>query len=319
VFVVDGTGTFVRDLNLKATEAANGDIIPVSSFEIEPEDVVQVKQGGNFLVFTGSNEDVIEKVKVVSAQGVTTELVNLGGNSWSIQGLATGVYTLDVIVDTGDEKAAFETILVVLGADQSPINPLTIINNFETKTIIKFRDNGNGNNTKPKPDLRGICALNPSDPRCPEPIDGDCPPGWGTNEAGQCFPLGDCPDGFHRANDDETGRCVPEDDLKQCEDGSWAHKDDQCPEIEDPCDVDIPPAGCEEVEPPLICQQGEEGGEDGRECPPPIESGPGSPPPVATPEPEEPEEEEEVEGEETEGEEESAESTGEDSGEGSPA
>jgi hypothetical protein len=196
VFVVDGTGAFVRDLNLKATEAANGDVIPVSSFEIEAEDVVQVKQNGNFLVFTGSEEDVVEKVKV-TAQGVTTDLVNLGGNSWSIQGLATGVYTLDVIIDTGDESQAFETILVVLGVDQSPLNPLTIINNFEnvvkTKTIIKFRDNDNdddddkddGNKTKPptpkpKPEPPNPCDVDNPPPECEEPVPEpptECPDG----------------------------------------------------------------------------------------------------------------------------------------------
>jgi hypothetical protein len=38
VFVVDGTGVFVHDLNLKATESEDGEIDIVSDFEIEPED-----------------------------------------------------------------------------------------------------------------------------------------------------------------------------------------------------------------------------------------------------------------------------------------
>ena len=54
------------------------------------------------------------------------------------------------------------------------------------------------------------------------------------NEDGQCFPSGSCPDGYHRANDDETGACICEEDLKQCDDGSWAHPGDFCREEEPP-------------------------------------------------------------------------------------
>ena len=99
---------------------------------------------------------------------------------------------------------------------------------IDTQIIFKDKDKN-----KSKPDLRKICAVNTEDKRCtPDPKKG-CPPGFGTNEAGQCFPLGPCPSGYHRANDDETGRCVPEKDLKQCKDGTWAHETDLCPEDEE--------------------------------------------------------------------------------------
>ena len=62
------------------------------------------------------------------------------------------------------------------------------------------------------------CLLDPSDPSCPEPVDGVCPEGFNMNEDGNCFPEHDrCPEGFHSHEDDETGRCIP--DSTPCDDG----------------------------------------------------------------------------------------------------
>src|SRR5919109_3080033 len=48
-----------------------------------------------------------------------------------------------------------------------------------------------------------------SHPIC-KPINGKCPPGWSMNEDGQCVPLyKPCPRGYWRADDDESGACVP--------------------------------------------------------------------------------------------------------------
>ena len=60
------------------------------------------------------------------------------------------------------------------------------------------------------------------------------------NEDGQCIPQQSCPEGFHRANDDETGRCIDEDELRQCENnGGWVEEGEFCPEDELPfCNED---------------------------------------------------------------------------------
>jgi hypothetical protein len=269
VFVT--SGNTIHDLNIKATEGTNGQILPVSGFVIDPEDVVQVRQGQNLIITTSTNEPQrIEKVKVVNTAGQFIELVSLTPNQWSLQGFATGVYLLDVIVDipTSSSLAAYETVLVILEPEQQPLQQTEItkiVNTVKVDVKIIFKDEKK--KEKPKDDLRRICTLNPEDPRCPEPKDGDCPPGWGTNEAGQCFPLGKCPDGYHRANDDETGRCVPDKDLKQCEDGSWAHKDDNCPEEEpiicEPGFVDMGD-GCVPIEDTILpCAPGERPGAEG--------------------------------------------------------
>jgi hypothetical protein len=256
VFVTDDDVT--RELDLKATEGQNGQINQVSGFAIKPGSVVQINQNENLAVFTSTNEpDRIEKVKVTDQTGELIELTKVGGNEWSLQGLGNGVYLLDVIVNIPEGgKGAYETVLVILAPNEQVKDTTQVIKQVvkvDTQIIFKDKDKN-----KSKPDLRKICAFNPEDKRCtPDPKKG-CPPGFGTNEAGQCFPLGPCPSGYHRANDDETGRCVPEKDLKQCEDGSWAHKTDLCPGDEEP--IPTPPVdscGCPLGEncPDVVCDE----------------------------------------------------------------
>jgi hypothetical protein len=60
------------------------------------------------------------------------------------------------------------------------------------------------------------CLFDPSLSKCTPGPEG-CPEGFGTNENGQCFPLGGCPDGYHSVEDDESGTCYP--DSTPCPDG----------------------------------------------------------------------------------------------------
>src|SRR5918994_2189625 len=184
---------------------------------------------------TSTNEPQrINNVKIVNQAGQFIELQPLQLGTWSLAGIVPGVYLLDIIVDTPDSSSnvAYETVLVILAQGQQPLpltQYITMVQTVKVKVDVIF--------TKPKLDLKRICQLNPNDARCPKPgPDGNCPPGWGLNDDDQCVPSGPCPSGHHRPNDDETGRCVPEKDLKQCEDGSWAHPDDQCPEEPITCD-----------------------------------------------------------------------------------
>ena len=75
VFVASDT---THELGLKATQMLNGQILPASNFVVSPESVVQVNQGKNLMVFTSTNQpEKIEKVKVIDAKGITTELLPL--------------------------------------------------------------------------------------------------------------------------------------------------------------------------------------------------------------------------------------------------
>jgi hypothetical protein len=237
VFVADDDVT--RELDLKATEGQNGQVNEVTGFAIKPKSVVQIKQNENLTVSTSINEtERIEKVKVTDQSGELIELTKIGGNKWSLQGFDDGVYLLDVIVNIPEGgKGAYETVLVILAPNTQDLNPTQVIKqtvNIQVDVKEKMFKDKDNENDKEEEDLRRICTFNPSDKRCSPDKNGNCPEGFATNEDGQCFPTGPCPNGYHRANDDETGRCISEDHLKQCDDGSWADEDDFCPEDAEP-------------------------------------------------------------------------------------
>ena len=59
----------------------------------------------------------------------------------------------------------------------------------------------------PKP-TKEECLYDPSLPKC-APKNGKCLEGFNMNEDGQCYPDKPCPAGYWRADDDESGACVP--------------------------------------------------------------------------------------------------------------
>jgi hypothetical protein len=106
---------------------------------------------------------------------------------------------LDVIVD---DRFAFECI-VVIGSEEE--QGQQVINNQITKV----------NSNRDDPWKKGInkervCLFTPNHPICKPDKNGKCPPRWGMNEGGNCFPIYiKCPRGYWRADDDESGACVP--------------------------------------------------------------------------------------------------------------
>ena len=198
VFVVS-SATKTHQLDLQGIEGES----PTQNFVIKPESVVQVNQSGNLLVFTQPINQVIESVKVQDANGVLTTLPPLGNNAFSLAGLPTGAYILDVIVDLGSgKKGAYETILVVLQQGQQPIQPAQVINSVQISQDIRIIFNGdNGNDT-------GVNQTDPEPPPInqtdPEPPPEECEPGYelvGDN----CEPIV-CPEGSQL---DSNNICKP--------------------------------------------------------------------------------------------------------------
>jgi hypothetical protein len=229
VFVTDDDVT--RELDLKATEGQNGQINEVSDFTIKPESVVQLHQNENLVVFTSTNEpDRIEKVKVTDHNGKLMDLVSIGGNEWSLQGLANGVYLLHVIVNIPEGgKGAYETVLVILAPNTPDLNPTQVIAqvvNIQVNVREKVFEEDEEDRPAPEP---SICYFDPDNEACDPLSGGGCPSGSHFNEDGRCVPDGKCPDGYGRLDDDETGRCYPERDIKRCPDGSVRHAREQCP------------------------------------------------------------------------------------------
>jgi hypothetical protein len=138
VFVASSNGNL--GLDMKATETRE-----VSGFIVKPESVVQITEGENLVVST-QPPDRVDNVKVTDSTGVMTKLVSIGNNAYSLLGYAPGVYVLDVIVDIGDERAAYETILVILKQGQPPIQPIEVINKVKVVTDVRvtFEDDDDG-------------------------------------------------------------------------------------------------------------------------------------------------------------------------------
>ncbi|MGH9974462.1 MAG: hypothetical protein ACRD8Z_01305 [Nitrososphaeraceae archaeon] len=58
------------------------------------------------------------------------------------------------------------------------------------------------------------CLFDISQIKClPDPRTDECPPGFGDNEGGRCFPMANgewkCPEVYHGTDDDESGQCYP--------------------------------------------------------------------------------------------------------------
>jgi hypothetical protein len=132
---VTGPDLLTKELEIKVVEGQKAK----SSFQVKPESVVQVTQGGNLLVVTEPRNNV-DNVKITDGGGKITELVNTNDDTFSLSGIAPGVYTLDVIANlpNSDDRAAYETILVVLQRGQSPLQPVEVINQVKVITEVTF-------------------------------------------------------------------------------------------------------------------------------------------------------------------------------------
>lgn len=175
IFVTDDDVT--RELDLKATEGQNGQINEVSGFAIKPESVVQINQNENLTVFTSTNEpDRIEKVKVTDQNGKLMDLVRIGGNEWSLQGLGNGIYLLDVIVNIPEGgKGAYETVLVILEPNAPDLNPMQVISqvvNIQVDVREEVFEEDEEDRPAPEP---SICYFDPNNEACNPDEEGKCP------------------------------------------------------------------------------------------------------------------------------------------------
>jgi hypothetical protein len=88
---VSGTapGSIPHDIALKVTQIPGGQLSEATGFAINPESVVQVKQGENISVTTSENLKV-NNVKVRNVQGQQVDLLPLTNNLWSLRSLVPG-------------------------------------------------------------------------------------------------------------------------------------------------------------------------------------------------------------------------------------
>jgi uncharacterized membrane protein YgcG len=97
----------------------NGDVEKVSGFKLDPINVISVLEGGTLSATSTDEVIVFEQAKAKSStdslfelQKTTTQGQQEKG-SFSLAGLAPGVYTLDMIAAKNNAKSAYEGILVI--------------------------------------------------------------------------------------------------------------------------------------------------------------------------------------------------------------
>ena len=199
---ISANGT-VHELPLKAMNT-NGQVSKVSGFKIDMAKVALIRPSSpNINAFSNDPSLTMVGAKLrANEQGIDLQGTT---NTYSLAGLAQGVYTLDVIAQKGNNQGAYETILVI-----GPAITPQIQNVVQQKIVQETRVDVDSEiifeNPKPSKDDR---LYDPSLPQCPPPKDGKCPEGYNMNEDGQCYPDKPCPPGYWRADDDESGACVP--------------------------------------------------------------------------------------------------------------
>jgi hypothetical protein len=234
------TGT--KEVPLKGIRQ-NGEITKVSDYKIDFNNVIQIAQGQNLVLFPEPSTEgfTVTKAKLIDGHKQSIGLVPVSGqqNTFSLNGIPNGVYTLQVVGRLGNTEGGYETVLVVpvlpeeiRKVVQDRINQILLV---EIYVEIIFEEPG------PSP-----CYFDPTLEEC-KPIGGRCPDGFGFNEDEQCIPHGECPSGYGRLDDDETGTCYKESDIKTCPDGYITHKNQECPPEYQPiaeppiCDENTPP------------------------------------------------------------------------------
>jgi hypothetical protein len=116
----------LHELLLKATEE-NGQTNSVPGFSVDLTNVISAPTDSELAIFTTDNALSINEAKVKSTTNSFIDSVKQSQNSFSLTGLAAGVYTVDIITQKGNSRGAYEGILVL---GQEPTNP-------QTRTIIE--------------------------------------------------------------------------------------------------------------------------------------------------------------------------------------
>jgi hypothetical protein len=202
LFIVSSdSGAEVKTMKLKAVKE-NGEVRKVSTFAISIENVVSVQRDGKVTVFSAPTSPTFTSAKITDINDNTVDIPITDAGIISLAGHSEGVYTLDVIVD---DRFAFECIVVIgpeEGQQQIINKQITEVNQETDVNIIKKKFERGISKAR-------VCLFTPSHPICKPDKYGNCPKGWAMNGDGRCYPYKlPCPDGYWRADYDETGACV---------------------------------------------------------------------------------------------------------------
>jgi hypothetical protein len=151
--VASSTGTTPHTLELRAIQDGdNAEPRKVSQFKLDMTNVVTAQVNSQLLVFLTDNSVRVLEAKVRTVSDQLIDLVpTIQANAFSLANLPVGVYTLDIITQKGNAKAAYEGILVISQQPTTIINETIkqVINqeinqnsrvDIDTKIIFKEKD-----------------------------------------------------------------------------------------------------------------------------------------------------------------------------------
>ncbi|HEU4824820.1 MAG TPA: carboxypeptidase-like regulatory domain-containing protein [Nitrososphaeraceae archaeon] len=173
IIAASSTDTTPHSLELRAIQDGdNAEPKKVSGFKLDMTNVVGAQINSQVLVFVTDSSVKVSEAKVRTVSDRLIDLVpSSQANTFSLTNLPVGVYTLDIITQKGNAKAAYEGILVISQQPTTVISETTrnVINqeiNQNTRVVIDDDDDGdNGRDCDPSyPD---VCIR-------PYPPDLDC-------------------------------------------------------------------------------------------------------------------------------------------------
>ena len=241
IIVSSSTDTTPHLLKLKATQQG-GTETRVSGFSLDNRSAVGAQANSQLLVLVTDSSLRVTEAKVRTASNQFINLIPVTSQqagAFSLANLPGGVYTLDVITQKGNAKAAYEGILSIGQQPLTVIEETTkrVTNEYGDLYIIFLPpDECPPGTTGIPPDCEPICDVDDPPPECVEPIvcpDGstvpqgeDCPePPICTPDGPPCPP---CPEGV------EAGWCADEDERQDFDCDDPGMEDDPRCQDEDP-------------------------------------------------------------------------------------
>ena len=201
-----------HEMPLKGIKKADGEIIINENFKVEKSNILAVPFGQNLNIFSDSinpkfsvsGAKISTNVQGQQSQQAASQFnlnrIPANMNMFSLSGHQPGVYILDVLLESDNVQGAYETLLQILPQDEETTK---LIEKRTAELIVTI-------SVTEEQDPFEQCLFNPQLEECEPNEKGDCRPGWAMNEDSRCYPsYKKCPPQYWRADDDETGACVP--------------------------------------------------------------------------------------------------------------
>jgi hypothetical protein len=142
----------LHELVLKATQE-NGQTNTISGFKIDLTNVISAPLGSELAVFTTDGTLSVSEAKLKTTADAFVDLKRKSQSSFSLAGLPSGVYTIDIITQKGTASGAYEGILV-LGQEPTDQQTRTII---EQQIIKEDEDDDDDNMGDCDPSYPDVC------------------------------------------------------------------------------------------------------------------------------------------------------------------